>query len=162
MPFYLHAALNPHPLVGFSDARRERYRQIRERETRWIMQLEIKRLNKFLVPLLIALVLLDFLDVSFTVSALYQGPVFMEFNRIASALFDMQFWGFLAALTLKYIILVPIAYGVHLSEKTNRPVQVRVVKLGTLAGLVAADLLMGYIVAADGFNLLSYLGQVRA
>jgi hypothetical protein len=149
-------------LVGFSDARRERYKKIRERETRWIMQLEVRMLNRFLAPLLIALVLLDFLDVSLTVSALYQGPVFIEFNRIAHALFDMQFWGFLAALLLKYVILIPIAYGVHLGEKPNRPVQVRVVKLGTLAGLVGADLLMAYIVTLDGFNLLSYLGQVRA
>jgi hypothetical protein len=141
--------------------RRERYRKIRERETKWIMQIEVKKLNRFLIPLLIALVLLDFLDVSFTLSALYQGPVFVEFNRIAHTLFDMQFWGFLLLLVLKYVILLPIAYGVHLGEKPNRPVQVRVVKLGTLAGLVGADLLMAYIVTLDGFNLLSYLGQVR-
>ena len=149
-------------MAGFVNDRRERYKKIRERETKWIMQLEIKRLNKFLTPLLIALVLLDFLDVSFTLSAFYQGPVFVEFNRIAHTLFDMQFWGFIAALVLKYVILLPIAYGVHLSERPNRPVQVRVVKLGTLAGLFGADILMAYIVLLDGISLLSYLGQVRA
>jgi len=149
-------------LALFAADRRERYRKIRERETKWIMQLDVKKMNRILFPLLCGLVALDFLDVSLTISALYQGPAFTEFNRIASALFDMKFWGFLLALVLKYIILLPIVYGVHLTERSNRPVQVRVIKLGTLAGLVGADLLMAYIVTLDGFSLLSYLGQVRA
>jgi hypothetical protein len=149
-------------LALFASDRRERYRKIRERETKWIMQLDVKKLNRVLFPLLLALVLLDFLDISLTLSAIYQGPMFTEFNRIASALFDLKFLGFLVALILKYIILLPIGYGVLMGERSNRPVQVRVVKLGTLAGLVAADLLMAYIVSADGFNLLTYLGQIRA
>ena len=149
-------------MAGFVADRRQRYREIRERETKWIMQLDVKRMNRILIPLFLALVLLDFLDVSFTVSALYQGAAFMEFNRVAAALFDLKFWGFILALVFKYVILLPIAYGVHLSERSNRPVQVRVIKLGTLAGLVGADILMAYIVAADGFNLLYYLRQLRA
>ena len=124
------------------------------------MQLDVRLLNNLLWPLFIAFVCLEFLDVYSTVLAMKAGPIFLEHNPIASALFSLQFQGFLLALVFKYLPAIPLFYLVFLKDPEERhPYEVRLVKFAALAALSAADILLLYIV---GINNIPTLLRVLA
>ncbi len=128
----------------------ERYRAARLRETRFLMSFNLKRLNGILIILLSLFIALNFFDVLTTLVALNLGPSFVELNPIASGLFHHNFGGFAAALTLKYIPLVPLAYATYVKDSGNRQVALRVVKVSALVALAGADL---FYIAVVGSNL---------
>ena len=140
----------------FRQAISDHFREVRERDTRWILQFSVERLNRLLFPLLLALIFLDFADVALTLAAVSIGPPLVELNPIASALFQKQFLGFALALALKYVPILPFAYLVLLHDWSGRPVAIRVLKLGVFVALVGAVLFTVVIVTNNTFALLSF------
>ena len=124
--------------------RRERwaagYREVKERDERWLGRLDLKKVNRILVILLAAFLALNFVDVVSTLTAISKGGSFTELNPIASGLFQLGFYGFVLALVLKYFPVLPLAYGVFVQEPGSVSVQVRTVKLATLGVLGASDI----------------------
>lgn len=134
----------------------EHFRKVRERDERWIMQFQLGELNRFAFPLLLAFLVLNFADVSMTLVAIGIGPPFVELNPVASELFKRQFQGFLLALLLKYVPMVPIAYLALLRDIPARPVRIRVLKFAVLIVLVSGILIYSFIVGLDASNLFIY------
>jgi hypothetical protein len=135
---------------------RERMAAARIRETKFLMSFDLALVNRRLIILLSVLVTLCFLDVLTTLVALRLGPPFVELNPIASDLFRLDFPGFVVALTLKYIPIVPLAYATALRTDGRRAVALRVVKVSALITLVAADILYLAVVGSNSFTLLRY------
>jgi len=135
---------------------RERMAAARIRETKFLMSFDLATVNRRLVILLSVLVTLCFLDVLTTLVALRLGPPFVELNPIASDLFRLDFPGFIVALTLKYIPIVPLAYVTALRTDGRRAVALRVVKVSALITLIAADILYLAVVGSNSFTLLRY------
>jgi Domain of unknown function (DUF5658) len=135
----------------------EHFREVYERDRKWIMALDMRVMNDLLWPLFIAYLCLNFLDVYMTTLAMNFGPLFHELNPLAAALFDLQFQGYLLALALKYLPVVPIFYVVFARDKDGtHQFGLRVVKFSVLIALVGADALLLYVVGIH--NLQSFLG----
>ena len=124
------------------------------------MSLDMELMNKMLLPLFVAYLCLDFLDVYSTLLALSTG-LFGELNPIASALFSLHFGGFLIAVTFKYLPAIPLFYLVFARDKYDRhPFQIRLVRFSAVVALIAADGLLGYIVAWNNIpTLFSFLSR---
>jgi hypothetical protein len=135
---------------------RERMQAARLRETKFLMSFDLAMVNRRLVILLSVMVTLCFLDVLTTLVALKLGPPFVELNPIASNLFRLDFPGFVTALTLKYIPILPLAYATALRTDGRRVVVLRVVKVSALIALVAADIIYLAVVGSNSFTLLRY------
>ncbi len=83
------------------------------------------------------------------------GSIFLEHNPIASALFNLQFRGFLIALVFKYLPAIPLFYLVFLKDPHElHAYEVRLVKFAALAALCAADILLLYIVGINNIPTL--------
>ena len=138
----------------------ERMRRAQERDRQFIMSLNIDFMNKLLLPLFIAYLCLDFLDVYSTLLALSTG-LFGELNPIASTLFSLHFGGFLLAVTFKYLPAIPLFYLVFARDKYDRhPFQIRLVRFSAIVALIAADGLLGYVVAWNNIpTLISFLSR---
>jgi Domain of unknown function (DUF5658) len=135
----------------------EHFREVYERDRKWIMSLNMRVMNDLLWPLFVAYLCLNFLDVYMTTLAMNFGPLFHELNPLAAALFDRQFQGYLLALTLKYLPVIPIFYVVFARDREgNHQFGLRVVKFSVLIALVGADVLLFYVVGIH--NLVSLLG----
>lgn len=135
---------------------REKFNLARLRETRFLMSFEVASLNIKLAVLLLVFVGLSFLDVLSTLVAINTGPAFVELNPIASGLFGRDFPGFIAALTLKYIPLVPLGYATFAKDTGQRPLAIRVVKVSTLVALAAADVFYLVVVGSNFRTLVGY------
>ena len=135
---------------------RERMAAARIRETRYLMSFDLAKVNRRLVILLSVFVTLSFLDILTTLVALRLGPPFVELNPIASGLFRLDFPGFVTALTLKYMPVIPLAYATVLRADGRREVVLRVVKVSALIALVAADIIYLAVVGSNSFTLLRY------
>lgn len=134
-----------------------RFRRIQERDKKWLLRLDVARLNKVMFRLMVVLIVLSFTDLVLTIAAYSTGPYFVELNLLASALFGRQFLGFVAAILLKYAVLVPIVYGVLVKDRPDRPVQIRTVKLAVFVALVAANVVYGVIVAWNSYTLATFM-----
>lgn len=132
-----------------------RYQEVTERDTKWIMGLSIGRLDGITFPLIAVFVLLNLADVVSTLIALARTPAFLELNPIASGLFQQHFAGFMVALVLKYLPLVPILYVASMHDSDTKPAQVRSLKLGVLAVLAAANIYYVAIVINNFSNLFA-------
>lgn len=121
------------------------------------MQFNVATLQKFLWPLFIAFVCLNFLDVYMTTLAFDFGPLFHEENPIAAALFGAQFQGYLLALVFKYLPMIPLFYLVFVQDTqgTHR-VQIRTLKLAGLVALAGADALLFYVVGINNLHALLF------
>lgn len=135
---------------------RENFRSVRERDTKWVLGFDVERMNRLLFPLLVFLIALNFADVILTLEGILTGPSFTEYNQIAAALFDKQFLGFLAAIGLKYTMLIPMSFCALMGDRPSRPLQIRMVKLAVLVALIAADVFYSYVVGWDAANLILF------
>lgn len=135
---------------------KERMAAARIRETKFLMSFDIARINRRLVILLSAFVTLSFFDVLTTLVALRLGPPFVELNPIASGLFRLDFPGFVTALVLKYIPIIPLAYATVLRTDGKRVMVLRVVKVSAFIALVAADIIYLAVVGSNSLNLMRY------
>jgi len=136
-----------------------RYREVYERDKRWIMQFDTATLEKFAWPLLIGFVCLNFLDVYSTILAMTKGPLFHEQNPLAAALFNRQFQGFVVALAFKYLPLVPLFYIVFANDRHGKyEVQIRLVKFTGVVALAGADILLLYVVGIHNLQSLLQSG----
>jgi len=135
---------------------KERYRLRRQRETRFLMSFDISKLNRRLLVLLTVFIVLNFLDALTTLIAIRAGPNFVELNPIAADLFHLSFLGFLAALLLKYIPVIPLAYGSFVGESSSRPLAIRIVKVSVFVALVAADIFYLAVVISNLKTLVAY------
>jgi len=135
---------------------KERYAEARLRETKFLMSFDLFRVDKRLLVLLSLFITLNFFDALTTLVAINLGPSFVELNPIASGLFRLDFLGFVAALGLKYIPMVPLAYVTFLRPSQNHPLALRVVKVSAFVALVAADVFLLTVVGSNSFNLLNY------
>jgi hypothetical protein len=126
------------------------------RDRRFISQLDVRTLDRIILPLFIGFICINFLDLYTTTLALNFGPLFHEHNPIAAALFSNQFQGFLLATALKYLPIMPFFYGVFLKDSKESAFQVRLVKFSCLVALAAADIFLLYIVALN--NVPALLG----
>jgi hypothetical protein len=136
---------------------KERMAVARARETNFLMSFDLKNLNKKLLILLSVLAALNFFDAATTLVALNAGPIFVEQNPIAAALFRLSFVGFLGALALKYVPMVPLAYATFVRIREDKGVHLRVVKVSALLALAAADVMYVFIVSSNTLNLILYL-----
>ena len=128
---------------------------IHERDKRWILQLDVTTLQRFVWPLFIGFVCLNFLEVYTTTLALNFGPLFHEQNPLAAALFDRQFQGYLLALVFKYLPMVPLFYIVFVQDKAGKhQVEIRTVKLAAVVALAAADMFLLYVVGIHNLQAL--------
>jgi len=135
---------------------RERYAQARIRETRFLMTFDIAKVNNRLLILLSVFIFLNFFDAITTLLAINAGPTFVELNPIASNLFHHDFIGFVAALGLKYIPIIPLVYATFLRSNEKHVVAIRVVKVSAFIALVAADLFYLGVVGSNSFTLARY------
>jgi len=135
---------------------KERYAEARLRETKFLMSFDLLRVDNRLLVLLALFITLNFFDALTTLVAINLGPSFVELNPIASGLFRLDFLGFVAALGLKYIPMVPLAYVTFLSPSEKHPLALRVVKVSAFVALVAADVFLLTVVGSNSFNLLHY------
>jgi len=138
---------------------RERYRVARLRETKFLMSFDMLKLNGRLFLLLSCFIALNFFDALTTLVAIKAGPSFVEYNPIAANLFHLDFVGFLAALLLKYMPIVPLAYATFLGEKSSHPFAIRVVKVSAFVALIAADIFLLAVVGSNVKTLASYFFQ---
>jgi len=135
---------------------KERYAEARLRETKFLMSFDLLRVDNRLLVLLALFITLNFFDALTTLVAINLGPSFVELNPIASGLFRLDFFGFVAALGLKYIPMVPLAYVTFLQPSHKHPLALRVVKVSAFVALVAADVFLLTVVGSNSFNLLNY------
>ena len=134
---------------------RERFAKARLRETKFLMSFDIPRLNRRLLILLSVFIALNFFDAFTTLLAINAGPTFVELNPIASSLFRLDFFGFMLALTLKYVPAVPLIYATLLPAD-GRTMSLRVVKVSALIALAAADVFYVAVVGSNSVNLASF------
>ena len=148
------------PFLSAMSRLTEGIRRANERDREFIMSLDIRLIEKLLIPLYAAFLCLDFLDVYSTLLAMKSAIDFHELNPIASALFSMRFDGFLIAMVLKYLPAVPLFYLVYANDRSGlHAFQIRLMRFAALVALVAGDLVLGYIVAINNLpTLLSFLG----
>lgn len=131
------------------------YRAVYERDKRWIMQFDLGTLQKFVWPLFVAFVCLNFLDVYTTTIAFNFGPLFHEENPLAAALFNQAFDGYLLALAFKYLPMIPLFYLVFVKTKPGRhEMQIRMLKLAAVVSLAGADILLFYVVGINNLQAL--------
>lgn len=134
---------------------KERLAIARERETKFLMSFDIKRVNRRLLILLSVFIALNFLD-AFTTLVALKAEGFVELNPIASGLFHLDFPGFVLALVLKYSPIIPLAYATLVGVEGKRPIPIRVVKVSAFVALAAADLLYLGIVGSNALTLASH------
>jgi Domain of unknown function (DUF5658) len=134
---------------------RERFAEARLRETKFLMSFDLRSLNNKLLILLSVFIILNFFDATTTLLAINAGPTFVELNPIASSLFRLDFLGFLLALTLKYIPVIPLVYATFLPYDGNT-ISLRVVKVSALIALAAADIFYIIVVGSNSLNLASF------
>ena len=135
---------------------KERYAEARVRETRFLMSFDLSRVDSRLLVLLSAFIALNFFDAVTTLVAINLGPNFVELNPIASGLFRLDFLGFVAALGLKYIPLVPLVYVTFLPPTHKHVLALRIVKISAFVALVAADVFYLAVVGSNSLNLFHY------
>ena len=135
---------------------KERYAEARVRETKFVMSFDLLKVNNRLLVLLSVFIALNFFDALTTLVAISLGPNFVELNPIASGLFRLDFLGFVAALGLKYIPVVPLVYVTFLPASEKHVLALRVVKVSGLIALVAADVFYLAVVGSNSLNLLHY------
>jgi len=135
---------------------RERYAAARLRETKFLMSFNLSKVDGRLLVLLSVFIALNFFDALTTLVAISLGPNFVELNPIASGLFRLDFLGFVAALGLKYIPMVPLVYVTFLPQTQKHVLALRVVKVSALVALVAADVFYLAVVGSNSLNLLHY------
>lgn len=128
---------------------KERRRMVRRRETKFLMSFDLSKLNGRLVILLSIFIALNCFDALTTLVAISTGHI-VELNPIASSLFHLSFPGFMAALVLKYMPIVPLAYATYVRESTSHQLAIRIVKVSAFVALVAADI---FYIAVVGSNL---------
>jgi hypothetical protein len=135
-------------------------RHARERDRQFIMSLNLERMEKALLPLYIAYLCLDFLDVYSTLLAL-RTDLFKELNPIASTLFSLHFNGFLIAVAFKYLPAIPLFYLIFVKDTAGRhPFEIRVLRFAALVTLISAVGLLSYIVAWNNIpTLIGYLSR---
>jgi hypothetical protein len=139
---------------------RERYATARLRETKFLMSFDIVKVNTRLLILLSVFIALNFMDALTTLVAIHIGPSFVELNPIASGLFRMDFPGFIAALTLKYVPVIPLVYATFLPAEGKHAMARRTVKVSAFIALVAADLFYLAVVGSNSMNLARYYFSV--
>ena len=135
---------------------RERYAEARLRETKFLMSFDLHKVDGRLLVLLSLFIALNFFDALTTLVAISLGPSFVELNPIASGLFRLDFLGFVAALGLKYVPLVPLVYVTFLPSTQKHVLALRIVKVSALVALVAADVFYLAVVGSNSLNLLHY------
>ena len=138
------------------DRMREGYRKARVRETKFLMSFDVSKLNGRLVILLSLFIALNCFDAITTLVAISAGPNFVELNPIAASLFHLSFVGFVGALVLKYMPIVPLAYATHVKENPSRPLAIRIVKVSAFVALAAADIFYLGVVGSNVRTLAAY------
>ena len=135
---------------------KERYAEARVRETKFLMSFDLSKVNGWLLILLSVFITLNFFDALTTLIALHAGPPFIELNPIASGLFREDFPGFLVALALKYVPVIPLVYVTFLHTDGNHPMALRIVKVSAFIALVAGDIFYMGVVGSNSINLARY------
>jgi hypothetical protein len=134
---------------------RERFAEARLQETKFLMSFDLPRLNNKLLILLSVFIALNFFDATTTLLAINAGPTFVELNPIASSLFRLDFLGFMLALALKYIPVIPLVYATFLRAE-GKTISQRIVKVSAFIALAAADIFYVVVVASNSLNLASF------
>ena len=132
-----------------------RIAEARIRETKFLNSFNLSGVNNWLLVLLAVLITLNFFDALTTLLAIRAGPTFVELNPIASGLFHLDFIGFMVALALKYMPIIPLAYATFLPDRKDGT-SLRVVKISALVALAAADIFYIFVVSSNSVNLLSF------
>jgi hypothetical protein len=135
---------------------KDRRRTVRLRETKFLMSFDVSKLNGRLMILLSIFIALNCLDALTTLVAINAGPGFVEHNPLAASLFNLHFEGFVAALALKYMPVVPLVYATYVKENPSRPLAIRIVKVSAFVALVAADIFYVAVVGSNLRTLASY------
>ncbi len=135
---------------------RERYRYVKKRDSELIHSVDMKKIDRLLRISLYFLLSFFVLDVITTLTAKAMFPSFVEKNVIVAPLLGVGFAGFLFALAIKYLPILPIALILHLRhDKTQHPTAIRVIKLGGLAGILAGNFLYTMILANNLAHLVA-------
>jgi len=129
-------------------------------ERRFVEGIHLEIIERVIVPLFIAFVLLNFADTLTTLIALRTGFPFVELNPYASLLFRMQFPGFFYAYLFKLIPAVPLFYLTFLKNGEKYRLEVRLLKFVAFVVLVAADIYLGFIVLGSNLPKLISAGLV--
>jgi hypothetical protein len=133
----------------------QNYHEAYERDRRWMMQFDIATLEKFVWPLLVGFICLNFLDVYTTTLGLTFGQAFHEQNPLASILFDRQFQGYLIAIAFKYLPLIPLFYLAFVRDRTGEhAMQIRMLKFSAVIALAGADIYLFYVVGIHNLQSL--------
>lgn len=146
--------------LGTKPGIRERMRaaraKARTRETRFMMAFNLSHVNRRLFLLLSVFIALNFFDAFTTLLGVQAGPTFVEHNPIAAGLFRLDFGGFMVALVLKYMPMIPLTYATFAGPKQDGGLGLRIVKVSAFVALVAADVFYVAVVGSNSLNLISF------
>jgi len=131
------------------------------RETKFLMSFDLSKLSGRLFLLLSVFIALNFFDALTTLVALRAGPSFVEYNPIAAGLFHLDFEGFVAALVLKYMPIIPLAYATFAGQNSSHPFAFRIVKVSAFVALVAANIFLFAVVGSNIKTLVTYFLPIR-
>ncbi len=137
-----------------------RMAKARERELRYLMSFNMRKVNRYMFGLLVVYLALNFADTITTLEAMTSGPSFVELNPIAATLFAMNFWGFVAALAIKYAPAVPLAYITFMRGGKEGAVHYRMIKIAGLVALGASVLFLTFVVGSNAIMLARFYGYV--
>jgi hypothetical protein len=133
------------------------YRDIRTREITLLLSYSLSLIQSRLKLMLNVYILLNFLDVITTLAGMSVASGFVELNPLAANLFKLSFPGFIAALSIKYLPIIPLFFITFFRSKTNDSIGLRIVKLSGFVTLVAANMFYCFIVTSNTANLVYYL-----
>lgn len=143
------------PQHSFKARIQERYQRIYERERSFILGINTHRLERWLRVSFVLFFSLYLLDVFSTFIALRFLPAIFERNLLFATLFASGFEGYVVAVFLKFLVILPIATIVFLpSYDPNFELMRRILKIAALAGVVAAIIIYSYIVLLNNLPIL--------
>jgi hypothetical protein len=132
---------------------------VRERERNFIMGINGNSIEKWLKVSFYLFFLLYLLDVFSTFTALRFLPAAFERNLFFAYLFESGLSGYLVAIFFKFILILPIMIVVLFPlRRSKNELVMRILKIATLAGILAAIIIYSYIVLFNNIPILiSYI-----
>ncbi len=129
-------------------------------EKRAVDAINLSAIERFLGPLFVVYVVLNFLDISTTLLALSGGNSLVELNPLGAQLFRFGYAGFLFAYFMKYVPAIPLFFMAFHKDRTGRyGVEERLLKFTALIALAAGNIYLGYIVLLNNLpHLLAVTG----
>lgn len=118
---------------------KEHYQRVHQREKRFIMSIDPKKLNKALKISFAVLLIFNIFDAALTLLCLHLVPEVVERNRFFALLLTKGLPELIFALIVKFSLLPAVAIGVIIPIKRKHEIWIRTMKLGFSIAIIAAS-----------------------